>query len=356
MALSRQMRARRFRDGALDLDTPELKFTIPPGASEPTAMHVYEPRATNAMIEEWMLLANMTVAGAIAEAFPASALLRRHPPPLDAAFANLQLLVAQYGFAIDISTPLALQKSIRACNVPEDPTFNSLVRILSTRLMQRAQYLSAGGAGERADLFHYGLAAPIYTHFTSPIRRYADQIVHRMLAASIGWEAEGAALRDGKRIKAIASVCNVRHFGAKDAQRASADLHTLLYFRNREVEEVAYVTQVSATGCQLLIPRLGVEGFIYASDRPPFDGAAEVLRATWDADAQTLLWHRPDDEPWELRTFSKLRVMVTVDPARMRPKLGFEILEVTGGVTPPEEGKDAEEVSDEDIKLLRSIR
>lgn len=66
-----------------------------------------------------------------------------------------------------------------------DPFFNKLVRIMTTRCMHEATYFCSADFNE-AEYKHYGLAADIYTHFTSPIRRYADILVHRLLAASIG--------------------------------------------------------------------------------------------------------------------------------------------------------------------------
>ena len=67
-----------------------------------------------------------------------------------------------------------------------DSYVNRLVRILATRCMNQATYFCASSVRSPADFHHYGLASPIYTHFTSPIRRYADVIVHRLLAATIG--------------------------------------------------------------------------------------------------------------------------------------------------------------------------
>ena len=69
--------------------------------------------------------------------------------------------------------------------LPDEPLFNKLLRILTTRCMTQAVYFPAGEVPP-AQFYHYGLAASIYTHFTSPIRRYADDVVHRLLAAAEG--------------------------------------------------------------------------------------------------------------------------------------------------------------------------
>jgi exosome complex exonuclease DIS3/RRP44 len=139
------------------------------------------------MVEEFMLLANCSVAAAVTRAFPQCAMLRRHPPPTPGSFDALNRSLAEHGFTLDDSNSHTLGKSLDACTKPADPYFNQLARIMATRSMNQARYFSSG-ALPPAEYTHYGLACPIYTHFTSPIRRYADQMVHRLLAAIIGWE------------------------------------------------------------------------------------------------------------------------------------------------------------------------
>lgn len=89
------------------------------------------------------------------------------------------------GITIDISSSKTLADSLDAAVSTSDPYFNKLIRILATRCMTQANYFSSGDFAP-TEFLHYGLAAPIYTHFTSPIRRYADILVHRCLAASLG--------------------------------------------------------------------------------------------------------------------------------------------------------------------------
>lgn len=107
---------------------------------------------------------------------------------------------------------------------------------------------------------HYGLAAPVYTHFTSPIRRYADILVHRLLAASIGVIPLPASNSDRTKQRELCTHLNRRHKAAQYVQRASVALHTLIYFKNSPSMEPAYVLSVTADLITVLVPRFGLEG------------------------------------------------------------------------------------------------
>lgn len=96
-----------------------------------------------------------------------------------------------------------------------DPLFNTLIRILATRCMTQAVYCPSGELTP-PDYHHYGLAAPLYTHFTSPIRRYADVIVHRLLAAALDLAPLPQQMRDKTGLTALtdSEICafQCRHF------------------------------------------------------------------------------------------------------------------------------------------------
>jgi exosome complex exonuclease DIS3/RRP44 len=315
-ALAKHLKAKRNAAGALTLGSPEVRFVLDSETSDPTDVGMYEHKEANSMVEEFMLLANIAVAAEITKAFPQCAMLRRHPPPTPGAFDSLGRSLAQHGLSLDASSSLALGASLDGCVKAGDAYFNKLTRILATRSMQQARYFSSGALSP-ADYAHYGLACPIYTHFTSPIRRYADQVVHRLLAAIIGWEAVSASTLDPTAANDLTDNLNLRHTMGQYAGRASVALHTLIFFRNKAVEEAAYVIKVRENGVVVLVPRYGIEGLVFvceAGERSPF---------AYDAKTETL-----SAPGCRLRTFDAVRVRISVDARKAhRPKLELAIVE-----------------------------
>ena len=207
--LAKKLRAKRMAAGALVLGSPEVRFVLDSESSDPTDVGIYKHKDANSMVEEFMLLANCSVAAVTNRAFPQCAMLRRHPPPAPGAFDALNRSLAAHGFTLDDSCSLTLGRSLDKCAKPEDPYFNQLTRIMATRSMNQARYFSSGTLAP-ADYAHYGLACPIYTHFTSPIRRYADQVVHRLLAAIIGWESISRDVLDASAMGELTDNLNHR--------------------------------------------------------------------------------------------------------------------------------------------------
>ena len=222
---ARALRKRRLDLGALTLASPEVRFELDAATSDPLDVGMYVTREANQMVEEMMLLANVAAAEATLAAFPSRAMLRRHPTPAPRMFDPLLRACAAVNVPVDVSSSKALADSLDAATRPDDPYFNTLLRIVATRCMSQAVYCVSGqhAANERV---HYGLAAPLYTHFTSPIRRYADVVVHRLLNAALGLEPAHASLMDLDGMRACADNVNLRHRNAQGAARSSVELHT----------------------------------------------------------------------------------------------------------------------------------
>jgi len=264
--IAKKLRKDRFDSGALALSSPEVKFKLDSETQNPSDVAMYELKEANAMVEEYMLLANCSVGKKIHENFPSFALLRRHPSPPAQNFDWLIESAGRVGVELDVSSSKRLAETLDAAKLPGHPYFQTLLRIMATRCMTRALYFCTGYV-EQADYLHYGLAAPIYTHFTSPIRRYADVVVHRLLAASLRYTPVPTMLEDKSSVREICEIINRRNHASQLASRGSTALHTLLYFKNNPVEEEAMVMKVKSNGFIALIPRFGIEGIIYVSEK-----------------------------------------------------------------------------------------
>lgn len=246
--------------------SPEIRFQVDSETHEPIEAQAKQLIDTNSMVEEFMLLANCSVAEKIENEFPEHAMLRRHPSPPQTNFEPLIKAVRHQGFDIDTSSGKALADSLDRIVMNDNPYFNTMLRILATRCMLQAVYFISGTL-TKPEFFHYGLAAPIYTHFTSPIRRYADIIVHRLLAACIGADSPYAELLDKTKTSLLCNNLNYRNRMAQYAGRASVALNTHLFFRKRTEKVEGYVLFVRKNALQILVPKYGLEGTIYLSGK-----------------------------------------------------------------------------------------
>jgi exosome complex exonuclease DIS3/RRP44 len=167
------------------------------------------------------------------------------------------MLKVRRGLSLDVSSSKALATSLDECTVPGDPFFNTLIRILATRCMLSAEYFPSGTFSP-PDYRHYGLATDIYTHFTSPIRRYADIIVHRQLAAAIGYEELHPQLRDRSGLEDVCRNINYRHRMGQMAGRASVEYFVGQSLKGKKQVEEAYVMRVLKNGFVVFVPRYAI--------------------------------------------------------------------------------------------------
>ncbi|KAJ1935966.1 exosome catalytic subunit dis3, partial [Linderina macrospora] len=136
--LAKKLRKRRIDAGALTLSSPEVRFRLENDSQDPVDVEMKALKETNALVEEFMLLANISVAQKIYDCFPDSALLRRHPQPPPQNFDNLQHALKPLGIELETGSSLALAQSLDRAVLPSDPYFNNLLRILTTRCMMQA--------------------------------------------------------------------------------------------------------------------------------------------------------------------------------------------------------------------------
>jgi exosome complex exonuclease DIS3/RRP44 len=302
--LSKKLKQKRMDAGALNLSSPEVKVQMESEASDPIDVKTKELLDTNSLVEEFMLLANISVAGKIYSAFPQTALLRRHGAPPKTNFDELSnQLKVKRGIELRVDSSRALADSLDACVDPKEPFFNTLVRIMATRCMMSAEYFCAGTQAY-PEFRHYGLASEIYTHFTSPIRRYADLVAHRQLAAAIGYEAMHPSVRSRGRLEAVCRNINVRHGNAQLAGRASIAYYVGQAVRGRVTDEDGFVLKIFSNGFVVLVPRFGVESVIRLRDLAEPEPAA-------DFDAETYTLSTSGSRSVKVELFQKVRVRIT---------------------------------------------
>ncbi|KAI8039368.1 hypothetical protein M5D96_008091 [Drosophila gunungcola] len=232
--MASSMRKSRFDNGALTINNAKLRFVLDPISGEPVSFEVEQQREANRLIEEFMLLANQAVARFIHDSFPENAVLRNHPPPLTKSLKALREKLLALGFELDYSSSKALQESmVRLCNEAPNPVaMNACLSQLLMKPMARATYFCSEGKTEPADLWHYALSIPIYTHFTSPIRRYPDIMVHRLLAAALKYCPPPGRTPDD--LHALTKLANERKYNAKMAGDDSGHLYFKRYVRNKQ--------------------------------------------------------------------------------------------------------------------------
>jgi RNB domain len=203
--LARKRRNRReVFGGAVDLSGSEsgseLKFTLVDG--KPTKVVPKQDKEIHHTIAELMILANTDVARLIHAAFPDSALLRIHRPIEESRLAELKNALESAGVKLAGSDGASLAKSLRVAQQRAKSTnqpFQSLLLSITTRAMTEAQYICTGNLSGPVDISHYGLGLQEYSHFTSPIRRYCDVVVHKQLLASLSMRKASKVVRSTKQ-------------------------------------------------------------------------------------------------------------------------------------------------------------
>lgn len=162
------------------------------------------------------------------------------------------------GFSYEFGSNKQLQESLDKIHRSNDPFFNKLVRIMTTRAMNEAHYFCTADFDE-PEFYHYGLATDFYTHFTSPIRRYADILVHRLLAAAIDVESLPKTMSNNQKMTKICDQMNRRNRMARFAGRASSDYHMYLLFKNKTVVDKAIISVITKTTYSVILPKYGLE-------------------------------------------------------------------------------------------------
>ncbi|XP_053450315.1 DIS3-like exonuclease 1 isoform X3 [Nycticebus coucang] len=173
------------------------------------------------------------------------------------------------------SSNKTLADSLDNANDPSDPIVNRLLRSMATQAMSNALYFSTGSCAEE-EFHHYGLALDKYTHFTSPIRRYSDIIVHRLLMAAISKDKKMETkenLFSNKDLEELCRHINNRNRAAQHSQKQSTELFQCMYFKDKDLEtderciSDGVIYSIRTNGVLVFIPRFGIKGAAYLKNK-----------------------------------------------------------------------------------------
>ena len=256
--LSDLIRKRRGRRGSIDFDFPETKIELDE-QGRPVDVHPYERNAATKIIEDFMLMANETVAE---EYFwrEIPFLYRTHETPDEEKIRQLSAFVNNFGYHIHTRNevrPKEIQKLLdKAEGTPEE----GLISRLALRSMKRARYTTENTG-------HFGLAAKYYTHFTSPIRRYPDLQIHRIIKETLrGRMNEDREDHYGEILPKVAAQCSERERRAEEAEREVEKMKKAEYMKGHIGEEYrGVISGVTKWGVYVELPNT-IEGLAHVAD------------------------------------------------------------------------------------------
>ncbi len=263
--LAQKMRKRRFEAGAISFERVEPRFEIDENG-KPLSVYFKEAKESNMLVEEFMLLANRRVAEFVGKdefnetgrkRTPKTFVYRIHDQPSEERYAKFASFIRRFGYEAmpqkDEQINNAVNRVLSECRGKGE---QNMVEVLALRTMAKAKY-STDNVG------HYGLAFPFYTHFTSPIRRYPDMMVHRLLFSYLN----GGKSANKEKYEEMCEHCSSQEVMAAEAERDSIKYKQCEFLLERLGEEFdAHISGVTEWGIYAEINENLCEGMISLRD------------------------------------------------------------------------------------------
>ncbi|MCQ2174480.1 MAG: ribonuclease R [Bacteroidales bacterium] len=261
-SLASKLKEQRFRNGAIDFDRPEMKIEVDAQGRPVNVFQKYS-QESNWLIEEFMLLANRTVAEFVAtggrmngtpDRKAKAFVYRVHGEPDLEKLENLRGFAGHFGYKMGVSkTGKSASEQLRALlNSSKGKPENKAFENLALRSMAKACYSTE-------NIGHYGLAFSFYTHFTSPIRRYPDTMVHRLLSEYLA----GGRSHNSEKLEKECRYASERESVAADAERTSIKYKLVEFMQDKIGREYeGSVSGLTEWGMYVEIDPTGIEGMI----------------------------------------------------------------------------------------------
>jgi ribonuclease R len=272
--IAENMRFKRMESGAISFDKKEVRFTINK-EKEPIGVYVKESKEANKLVEEFMLLANRKVSEFVGNVLKKSPFIYRvHDLPDESKINALKEVAGALGYRLDITSKNKMSESLnKILKAVKGKKEQSLIESLAIRSMSKAEYTTK-------NIGHYGLSFDHYSHFTSPIRRYPDVMVHRLLDIYLK-KNQPTGL---DFYNTACDHCTQREILATKAERDSIKFMQIKYMQDKRnikfngvisgITDWGIFVEIVENKCEGMIPVRDIKGdfFVYDKDRHSLTG------------------------------------------------------------------------------------